>query len=415
MSKTLPTALSLTAAKLVALCAATGSALAQDRPLDGDFPEVYRVGGLTAPPWAQFDNPSRMGFDAVGNLYLLDRGTMQVVVVDRSGGLVATIGRQGDGPGEFQGPTDLVVWRDGRFAVVDPMRGAYQLFGPDRTLEGSIRMSATSGLASMAAARKTVRADPQGNALIAEGPGMAAQVSSIYADRMGVEQLGAVGENGKLERLHLNGEFAVANPIVSARYIPPADPEGDRPYFAPEVIWDVLPDGTIGYFDSTTYAVNLVGADGSAKGVFERALHPETVTPVTRAAVVEHLLEVQAQRSAALSQELGGLVPPGMMEEAQERARARVRGIEFFPEVPVLRGLRATWEGSFWVRRRGEEPWDDLGPIDVVGPDRQYRGTFATGDPMPMAFGPEGLVAYLERNELDVPIIVVKRLSAEVR
>ena len=34
---------------------------------------------------------------------------------------------------------------------------------------------------------------------------------------------------------------------------------------------------------------------------------------------------------------------------------------------------------------------------------------------MPLAFGPGGLVAFLELDELDVATIVVKRLPAEVR
>ena len=34
---------------------------------------------------------------------------------------------------------------------------------------------------------------------------------------------------------------------------------------------------------------------------------------------------------------------------------------------------------------------------------------------MPDAFGPDGLVAYWEFDELDVPTIVVKRVAAEVR
>ncbi len=43
-------------------------------------------------------------------------------------------------------------------------------------------------------------------------------------------------------------------------------------------------------------------------------------------------------------------------------------------------------------------------------------GTFAAGAPgMPAAFGPDGLVAFWELDELDVPTIVVKRLPEEVR
>jgi hypothetical protein len=34
---------------------------------------------------------------------------------------------------------------------------------------------------------------------------------------------------------------------------------------------------------------------------------------------------------------------------------------------------------------------------------------------LPAAFGPEGLVAFIERDELDVPTVVVKRLPAVLR
>ena len=61
-------------------------------------------------------------------------------------------------------------------------------------------------------------------------------------------------------------------------------------------------------------------------------------------------------------------------------------------------------------------PGDDSGPIDVFGADREYVGTFAAGAPgMPATFGPDGLVAFWEMDEMDVPTIVVKRLPEEVR
>lgn len=414
-----PLAMSLMAAGTMAL-AWTGTlssvAQAQDRPLAPDLTEVYRAGGLTAPDWAQFTSPSRMGFDARGNLYVLDREASHVVVIDSNGDLVMTVGREGEGPGEFQGPSDLVVWRDGRFVVVDQMHAAYQLFGPSGALERYVRMSATASEAGLAAARNKLRADPVGGSLIAEGPGLGAMLFSVFAEEFGGDQVDVIGEIGKLERLDLSGEVAVAEAIARARVIPPADLEQDRPYFAPEVTWDVLPDGTIGYFDSTAYEINLVDPDGSAKGVLERPLHPEAVTPRIRSAVIEHLIERFDEESAELiaemPAELADALPAGVIEEAREE----IDNTEFYPEVPVLRGLRATWDGSFWVQRRGDEPWDDEGPIDVLGPDGRYRGTLVAGAPgMPMAFGPDGLVAFVERDELDVPTIVVRRLPEEVR
>ena len=54
--------------------------------------------------------------------------------------------------------------------------------------------------------------------------------------------------------------------------------------------------------------------------------------------------------------------------------------------------------------------------IDVFNADREYLGTLPAGAPgMPAAFGPDGLVVHLERDELDVPTLVVSRLDGEAR
>jgi hypothetical protein len=53
----------------------------------------------------------------------------------------------------------------------------------------------------------------------------------------------------------------------------------------------------------------------------------------------------------------------------------------------------------------------DPGAIDVMTVEGQYGGTFSAGSlEMPAAFGPDGLAAWIERDEFDVPTIVVRRL-----
>ena len=50
------------------------------------------------------------------------------------------------------------------------------------------------------------------------------------------------------------------------------------------------------------------------------------------------------------------------------------------------------------------------GPIDVLTMDGRYLGSYPSGTIMPSAFGPDGLVAFIEASELGVPVVVVKRL-----
>lgn len=105
-------------------------------------------------------------------------------------------------------------------------------------------------------------------------------------------------------------------------------------------------------------------------------------------------------------------------------------------EIPVIDDLRSTWTGGVWGRRTPEDgyPREDhmfgsvvtgfafntspapASPIDVVRKDGRYVGTFAKGTAtMPVAFGPDGLAAWVELDELDVPTVIARRLSEEVR
>ncbi len=101
---------------------------AEDAPLSAEFEQVYRIGSAEATAeWEEFFAIQSIGFDGVGNLYLLDGsdtgGGRRVVVVDAAGRHVRDFGRPGDGPGEFQRPTQLVVWADRHSVVGDRMRG----------------------------------------------------------------------------------------------------------------------------------------------------------------------------------------------------------------------------------------------------------------------------------------------------
>ncbi|WP_419164231.1 hypothetical protein [Candidatus Palauibacter sp.] len=87
----------------------------------------------------------------------------------------------------------------------------------------------------------------------------------------------------------------------------------------------------------------------------------------------------------------------------------------FYPEIPVLLRLQTTWEGRIWVMRQGESLLED-GPIDVLTTEGGYVGTYRTGTTeMPDAFGPNGLAAFIELGEFDVPSVVVRRLPVRGR
>jgi len=98
-------------------------------PLYGEFSfelqEELTIGGDPDNEAYYFPKGARLSVDEEGNLYVCDGGSRRVQMYDKSGKYVRTIGRQGQGPGEYMFPIqvlfgpggDLNVWA-GREIVV---------------------------------------------------------------------------------------------------------------------------------------------------------------------------------------------------------------------------------------------------------------------------------------------------------
>lgn len=70
------------------------------------------------------------------------------------------------------------------------------------------------------------------------------------------------------------------------------------------------------------------------------------------------------------------------------------------------------WSDRIWVQRTALP--GETGPIDILSADGRYFGSLAPGGlRIPRAFGPDGLLAYVERDELDIQRVVVVRLAGD--
>ena len=357
----------------------------EDRILDAGFEELYRVGSLHGGDWDTFGSVAAVAFDGAGNLYILDYQASRVTVVDLTGSLVRHIGRKGEGPGEFTagGVWAFTVLADGRTVAFDANQRVFKVFDAAGSFDRMIRLSGDAMFYSIPA----LQAERGADAVLATGlvetlsmPGSASAPEPAFRP---------------IERYVLSGEDPVPDTVAEA-WKAPGDPSG----FAPRLAVGVLPGGGVAFTDSSAYAIKVTSSSGEVVRVLRRPFRPEPVTERVRAAEIERQLE-----------EVGAATEGAWAETRREQ----IESLEFFDEVPVVRDLRTSWEGTIWVRRRGDEPASD-GPIDVITPDGGYLGTFAAGaTAMPSAFGPEGLVAFVQHDELDVSTVVVKRLPGPVR
>ncbi len=83
-----------------------------------EFIEDLVLGEDDTDPNQNFYRPSGVAVDASGRLFIVDMGNHRVQVFDADGSFVASLGRAGQGPGEFAEPTSATVIGD-RLLVFD--------------------------------------------------------------------------------------------------------------------------------------------------------------------------------------------------------------------------------------------------------------------------------------------------------
>ena len=391
----------------------------RDRGLDADLVDVYTVGTFDGADWETFGEIRQVGFDAAGNLYVLDTQASRMVVVDRAGDFVRMFGTQGEGPGEWREPAGAAVMRDGRVVVADAGHRAYQIFDTNGEFVGSARLG--DGPVVMIG---TIHPDPRGNAVFnGGGP------TRISVEADGLSGPPSLPRGRPIRRVEL--QDGAAEQVFYDAWAPPR-PEprnmgggggiivsmGGPRVFEPRLHAAALPDGGMAVVDSSAWAVKIVGPDGDVRSRLTRPIEPREVTSrIERAEMQRQLdaLESGAGPRMRIVTDDGSGAREMPEEQVREMMRERIENTGFYPEIPVIQQLAAGWGGTLWVERSEVDPTED-GPVDLVSPGGEYLGTLdADGPGVPSAFGPDGLVAYIERNDMDVPVVVVRRLPAELR
>lgn len=93
--------------------------------------ELWRLGGESDNEDELFGLISRIITDKAGNIYLLDTQLSEVKVFSPDGTFLRTIGREGEGPGEFRLPTGIFFAPDGNLGVLQAAPGKIVLLTPN--------------------------------------------------------------------------------------------------------------------------------------------------------------------------------------------------------------------------------------------------------------------------------------------
>lgn len=383
----------------------------EDQAMAAQLTDVFSIGALDGEEWETFSDISSIAFDREGNLLVLDRGNQRVVKVDGTGELLAEMGGAGEGPGEFSAPSALSVLPDGTIVVFDIRKRGFSIFHPDGTFSHTVPLS--GGYDALPGRGMT--AHPSGG-VVSTG------MTMVRVSREGTETSGDSPtrpiyrfsmDDGSWEAMFRAWRPAGSGPPkitprsggVAVVYAG----AGER-VFEADLHYGILPDGSLVVVDSVTYAVKVVGEDGTIRRTLARPIEPREVTRRDEEREQARRMEDLATGGGS-SISLSGSGGVSRAVPSAEARRSIAENLEFADEIPVIQGLAVDAEGHIWVERCGREVGEG-GPIDLLAGGGEYLGTLDRDEVrIPDAFGPGGLVAFIEVDELDVPRIEVKRLT----
>ena len=180
-----------------------------------------------------------------------------------------------------------------------------------------------------------------------------------------------------------------------------------------------FPDGRVAVADSVGYRVRILSEDGAVDRRITRPIPPIPLTDIAMAAYRERQKDAITERGLVralgdLQAAMGVSLRNVNTSEVVTEYRESLDEVVFADEIPVICALQVDWDGRLWITR-ADMAGDD-GPIDVFDEDGRYAGTISSSElGPPDAFGPNGLLAYVQETELEAEGVLVVRITSLTR
>lgn len=420
------TIITIAAASLLAAASASAQQIshvpAKDKVIAGSLATEFAIGAEDGEDWELLSRVMGAAFDAKDNLYVLDAGNHRVLVFDARGRFVRSIGKKGGGPGELLSPVGVAVTRDGYVAVTDLGRPGVSLFKPDGSFAKNLVLGDSLGVPNP---QNSAQAHPAGGIVVRSNPLIMRARAAAEGELRGptgprlspITWLKADGKSVRLAAFELPSLTPKVNEGGSANRRS-VSVRISQPAFAPPTLWGVLPGGTVALADEAAYRIRLV-KNGKVERVIERAIAVRKATEPDKQRARQ--LRKQAMKTgtgmviamrtdgpggASSSISTGSSGGPRISDAEIEE---QLREMTFMEHVPTLQRMVVDHKGRMWIERAGKRVGDN-GPIDIIDGAGNYIGTVNTK--LPAAFSPTGRAVYIERDDLDVEKVVVRKLPA---
>ncbi len=303
-------------------------------PLQGestlDLEEVWRLGGDSESDEEFFGVVGAMTEDSAGNIYLLDNQLTEIRVFAADGEYLRTIGRNGEGPGEFRRPMDVFTLPDGNIGVVEARPAKVVVLSPDGEPLDDLTFQSVDPNAMV----MVRRGQGSGTSIVVElnqmqrGEGTMSRTARLVAFDLSGSETGVFAEK--------QSTIDFANPIFR---------EDDGPSGS----WGVSPDGHVFLADNDgSYRLWVHAPDGTVVRCITRDQAPVPRTDEEKAA---------AKRGIRIR---GPIDPTVIVRESE----------------PLISGVFPRADGSVWVQGyldNRNTPDGTLAVFDVFDAEGRYQ------------------------------------------
>ena len=297
----------------------------------GSLVELYKTGKIGFVPVITitdasmggkefFSLPNDIAVDAEGRVLVSDGQANNIKVFDAAGKFLKTIGKAGQGPGDFNYPTDIEI-ANGRLYVRELMNGRISIFDVEDKYLSSIPTPREGG------SWRTLRALPNGRFI----------VEKEKVDRTKPE----TPQEAILELYSRELELVrtvYTHRVFRNKYITEPQRTNLPVPFAARVVWDLLPDGKIAIGFSGKYEIQVYDPDQGKLASFEHAFTPIEVTAKDKEDFFQGITFGYGSSSGGMV--TGARGAPDFMRKLTE-----------FPKFkPSFQELKTDREGNIWVQ-----------------------------------------------------------------
>jgi len=225
------------------------------------FEEIYTVGGGESPD-ASFVSATGLDVLPDGTVFVIDSKDSRVKVFDAAGKFLRAFGRKGQGPGEMNQPTGILVTPDQEILIEDILNRRLAVFAPDGTFRRHVSTAKALGISGIQMdGRGLIVARSMG---LAEGGKMALEVKTYDAEF-----------NPKVKLASF--EMQVSTQVKV------------NPFQAMNLLYALGRDGLLYLGSAKTYEIRVVSAEGRLLKTVGRDSDPVPVTQADKDEMLKSL------------------------------------------------------------------------------------------------------------------------------